>query len=340
MTSDAEYAVLNSQLPLGQGAVAFLRADNHFVTLAHVLHDAGYATLSAHPYKKGFWNRAVLHPRYGFERSLFAEELGPGPDDRLGSLRRRLLPAHGPRAGRAAAAMVRLPRHPQPAPPLRPLPRRAQAAYASARSRAPASATTCTACITSTARWRDLFAALDEAGLADDTIVAIYGDHDSRLPHTPELLRLAGIAAWTPAVPLQLDRIAGLVVLPGGQARGEVDAVGGHIDLAPTLLHYLGISAPRAFAGEALLPGRSERGFAAFSDGSAIGGGRAFTTAGRGVPLTGACFEHPSWRPLPLRECEALAQRAQDTLYVSRAVADHDLAHDLAALPPATPRAP
>ena len=41
MTSDAEYAALNSQLPLGQGAVAFLRADNHFHTLAHALHDAG-----------------------------------------------------------------------------------------------------------------------------------------------------------------------------------------------------------------------------------------------------------------------------------------------------------
>src|SRR5690606_11775996 len=40
---------------------------------------AGYATLSAHPYKRGFWNRATLHPRYGFDRSLFDRELGPGP---------------------------------------------------------------------------------------------------------------------------------------------------------------------------------------------------------------------------------------------------------------------
>ena len=34
MTSDAEYAVLNAHYPLSQGALAFLRADNTFVTAA------------------------------------------------------------------------------------------------------------------------------------------------------------------------------------------------------------------------------------------------------------------------------------------------------------------
>src|SRR5690606_9042128 len=79
-TSDAEYAVLNSQHPLGEGAICFLRADNSFYTLAHVLAERGYATLSAHPYKRGFWNRAALHPRYGFARSLFRRELGDGQE--------------------------------------------------------------------------------------------------------------------------------------------------------------------------------------------------------------------------------------------------------------------
>ena len=339
MTSDAEYAVLNSQLPLGQGAVAFLRADNRFVTLAHALRDRGYATLSAHPYKKGFWNRAVLHPRYGFDRSLFAEELGPGPTIGWGlsddAFFKRMLPelVALPRPWFAFLVTLSL-HHPYDHFPdalkqldLGALEGTALGNYLHGMHYLDRSLA-------------DLFASLEQAGLADDTIVAIYGDHHSRLPHTPELLRLASVTAWTPAVPLRLDRIAGLVVLPGGQVRGEVDAVGGHIDLAPTLLHYLGVPAPRSFAGAALLPGRTERGFAVFSDGSAIAGGRAFTAAGRGVPLTGACFEHPSWRPLPLGECDALAQRAQEALYVSRAVVDHDLAYDLAGETTATPREP
>ena len=336
MTSDAEYAALNSQLPLGQGAVAFLRADNDFYSLAHVLRDAGYATLSAHPYKKGFWNRATLHPRYGFSRSLFSEELGPGPvvgwglsDD---AFFQRMVPEllALPRPFFAFLVTLSL-HHPYDHFPdalkrlsLGPLEGSALGNYLHGMHHLDAAL----------AR---LFAALDAAGLRDTTAVALYGDHDSRLPPSPELLALAGVPVWTPATPLQLDRIAGLLVLPGRQAHGEVSAVGGHIDLAPTLLHYLGIPAPRCFAGTPLLPGQKEQGFAAFSDGSAIARGRAFAAAGRGVSLAGACYEHPSWRPLPLAECQAVVDRAQEALYVSRAVVDHDLARRLAATPPGPP---
>ena len=332
MTSDAEYAVLNSQLPLGQGAVAFLRADDHFLTLAHVLQNAGYTTLSAHPYKKGFWNRAVLHPRYGFSRSLFSEELGPGPvvgwglsDD---AFFQRMVPELQalPRPFFAFLVTLSL-HHPYDHFPaalkrlqLGPLEGSALGNYLHGMHYLDASL----------AR---LFAALEVAGLRQTTAVAVYGDHDSRLPASPELLTLAGAAAWTPATPLQLDRIAGLLVLPGGAVHGEVSAVGGHVDLAPTLLHYLGIPPARSFVGTPLLPGQNEQGLAVFSDGSAIARGRAFAAAGRGVSLAGACYEHPSWRPLPLAACQAVAERAQTALSVSRAIVDHDLARQLAAPP-------
>lgn len=328
MTSDAEYAALNSQLPLGQGAVAFLRADNHFHTLAHALHDAGYSTLSAHPFKKGFWNRALLHPRYGFDRSLFSEELGPGPvigwglsDD---AFFQRMLPelAALPRPFFAFLVTLSL-HHPYDHFPdalkqleLGALEGSALGNYLHGMHHLDGAL----------AR---LFAALGELGLADTTMVAIYGDHDSRLPLSPELLTLANAGSWTLATPIQQDRIAGLLVLPRAQVHGQVDTVGGHIDLAPTYLHYLGVPAPRSFIGRALLPGSTDPGFAVFSDGSAIGDGHAFTTAGRGVGQDGACFEHPSWRPAPLSECQSLIDRAQTTLSMSRAVVDHDLARPL-----------
>ena len=333
MTSDSEYAALNSQLPLGQGAVAFLRADNQFHTLAHALHDTGYSTLSAHPYKKGFWNRAVLHPRYGFSRSLFSEDLGPGQvvgwglsDD---AFFQRMLPELAALPGPFFAFLVTLSlHHPYDHFPdalkrldLGALEGSALGNYLHGMHHLDGAI----------AR---LFAALEELGLADTTAVMIYGDHDSRLPLGPELLTLAGVTTWTTATPLQQDRIAGLLVLPRSQdheaAHGEVTAVGGHIDLAPTLLHYLGVPTPRSFIGRPLLPAQPDPGFAAFSDGSAIGDGHAFAAAGRGVGQAGACFEHPSWRPVPLSNCQPLIDRAQTTLSMSRAVVDHDLARPLA----------
>jgi phosphoglycerol transferase MdoB-like AlkP superfamily enzyme len=225
MTSDAEYAALNSQLPLGQGAIAFLRADNHFLTLAHVLQGSGYATLSAHPFKKGFWNRAVIHPRYGFDRSLFAEELGPG---RVigwgladGDFFTRMVPelAALPRPFFAFLVTLSL-HHPYDHFPddlkqldLGRLEGSNLGNYLHGMHYLDRSL----------AR---LFADLAAADLLEHTVVAIYGDHDSRLPLGPDLLRLAGIAE-TPvasaALSVQLDRIAGVITLPGGQVRGDVN---------------------------------------------------------------------------------------------------------------------
>lgn len=342
MTSDAEYASLNSQLPLGQGAVAFLRADNNFSTLAHALRDAGYSTLSAHPFKKGFWNRAVVHPRYGFERSLFAEDLGPGPTVGWGlsdsAFFDRMLPelAALPQPWFTFLVTLSL-HHPYDHFPdalktleLGPLERTALGNYLHGMRYLDASLA-------------HLFAELAARGLLDHTVVAIYGDHDSRLPHDAELLRLAGVAetpAASPALALQLDRIAAIVSLPGGQVHGEVAAVGGHVDLAPTLLHYLGVAPPRGFVGRPLLPAVADDGFAVFSDGSAIGPGRVFAAASRAlgpgahgpseISHDGACFEHPSGRRLDRRACTDLSRRAHALLLISRTVTDHDLARPLA----------
>lgn len=349
MTSDAEYAFLNSQLPLGQGAVAFLRADNHFHTLAHALKDAGYSTLSAHPFKKGFWNRSILHPRYGFDRSLFAEELGPGPTVGWGlsddAFFARTLPAIAALPEPFFAFLITLSlHHPYDHFPdalkrleLGPLEGTALGNYLHGMHHLDAAVA-------------GLFADLEARGLRERTIVAIFGDHDSRLPLDADLLRLAAgpdladlaeTPTASPALALQLDRIAALVALPKGQVTGEVAAVGGHIDLAPTLLHYLGVAPPRGFVGRPLLPAASDAGFAVFSDGSAIDAGRVFAAPNRGhsnpssaawseISLDGACFERPGGRRLERSACMDLSRRAHDLLRMSRSVTDHDLARPLA----------
>lgn len=78
-TSDCEYEMLNSLHALEQGSVTFRRPNNHFVTIAHALVDEKYTTFSAHAFARGMWNRAILHPNYGFQSSAFDRELGTGP---------------------------------------------------------------------------------------------------------------------------------------------------------------------------------------------------------------------------------------------------------------------
>lgn len=329
MTSDAEYAILNSQYPLGQGAVAFLRAGNRFETVAHALEGAGYHTLSAHPYRRGFWNRAALHPSYGFERSLFDRELGPGPVIGWGLADEvffaRVLPelAALPRPFFAFLVTLSL-HHPYDHfPPglrrleLGPLEGTSLGNYLHGIHHLDAALA-------------GLFSDLEATGLADTTAVAIYGDHDARLGVTSEIAALAGSPAGSPSLPLRLERVPAFLVLPKGQAVGEVEAVGSHVDLGPTWLHYLGVAAPPAFVGRPLLPGRPGPGVAALADGSAIGDAQMFAAAGRDIPPGGACFDRSGAR-LEREACAELVARARRALSVSRAIVDHDLARELPA---------
>lgn len=327
MTSDAEYAILNSQYPLGQGAVAFLRANNRFETVAHALKAAGYSTLSAHPFKRGFWNRATLHPRYGFDRSLFDRELGPGPVIGWGladeAFFARMLPELAAAPRPFFALLVTLSLH-HPYDDFPPALRRLQLGALEGTSLG----NYLHGIHHLDAALAGLFAGLEAAGLADSTAVAIYGDHDARLGVTPEIAALAGEPAGSPSLPLRLERVPAFLVLPKGQVVGEVAAVGSHVDLAPTWLHYLGVAAPPAFIGRPLVPGQADPGVAALADGSAVGDGQLFAVAGRDIPPGGACFAASGAR-MEREACAALVQRARRALTVSRAIADHDLARTL-----------
>ncbi|MFZ6181987.1 sulfatase-like hydrolase/transferase [Nannocystis pusilla] len=327
MTSDAEYAILNSQYPLGQGAVAFLRAGNRFETVAHALKAAGYATLSAHPFKRGFWNRATLHPRYGFDRSLFDRELGPGPVIGWGladeAFFARMLPELAAAPKPFFAFLVTLSLH-HPYDEFPPALRRLQLGALEGTSLG----NYLHGIHHLDAALAELFAGLEAAGLADSTAVAIYGDHDARLGVTPEIAALAGEPAGSPSLRLRLERVPGFLVLPKGQVTGEVDAVGSHVDLAPTWLHYLGVPAPLAFVGRPLVPARAGPGVAALPDGSAVGDERLFAVAGQDIPPGGACFTAEGAR-IEREACTGLVERARRALAVSRAIADHDLARAL-----------
>ncbi|PRQ08820.1 sulfatase-like hydrolase/transferase [Enhygromyxa salina] len=332
-TSDAEYLVLNSQHPLGEGAVCFLRADNRFFTLAHVLHARGYSTISAHPYKRGFWNRAVLHPRYGFERSLFRRELGPGQETGWGladglffeRLLTELETLPQPWFGFAITLSLHHPYDEFPAQlselELGALEGTRVGNYLQAMNYFDRSLA-------------QLLDGLDDAGLLDHTVVALYGDHDARfeLDEYPEVIELAGADGWDPALFHRLERVPLFVRVPTQQrpAYGRVEVTGGQIDVAPTVLHALGIERSPGFVGQPLLPGMESQGFAAYPDGSAFGpvsidGGRMFVAVGHGIPREGGCFEFPDGGSRPLSECEALAERAREELSISRAVVDHDL---------------
>jgi phosphoglycerol transferase MdoB-like AlkP superfamily enzyme len=330
-SSDAEFAVLNSLLPLDRGAVAFRRPDNRFVALPAVLSRHGYTTVYAHPFERGFWNRGVLHPRYGFQRMLFAPELGPGEVIGWGLadevfFSRMVEPLH--RLSRPYFAfLITLGLH----HPFDLFPDRHKVLDVGEANGTPLG-NYIHAMHYFDASLAEFFAGLERAGMLADTVVALYGDHESGLGPDPRVLALAGLDAGDPSAEAKLRRVPFFVLVPGGMLAGEVPTVGGHVDVAPTLLALLGVEAPRSFIGSPLAPGRG--GFAVCNDGTAAGNDRIYVASGRGVPAQGACFGFPAGGARPLAECREVARRGGEELAYSRFVVIHDLAAEVAGLGP------
>jgi len=199
-SSDGEFAVLNSQHPLDRGAVAFRRPGNRFVTLASTLRQQGYATFSAHPFEKGFWNRGVLHPRYGFERMLFRDELGPGETIGWGLADGvffdRMVKALQQQRAPYFAFLITLGLH----HPFDLFPDRHKALEVGPLKDTPLG-NYIHAMHYFDASLAAFVAELERTGVLSNTVVALYGDHESGLLVDEPLLKLAGETRWSPRSP-------------------------------------------------------------------------------------------------------------------------------------------
>jgi phosphoglycerol transferase MdoB-like AlkP superfamily enzyme len=247
-TSDAEFTTLVSLLPLDHGAVAFRYPGNHYVGFPHVLGGHGYATLSAVPFEPGFWNRRVLHPSYGFQQSLFepdftmTEQIGWGLNDR--DFLQQMVPRLEKLPRPFCAWLITLSLH----HPFENFPDRHKVLTLGALEG------TSFGNYLHTMRFfdqalEDFKIALARDRVLDDTLIAVFGDHDAGFQ------RDAGKddeAPWT-----LKDRVPWFIRLPAGSSvtlRGPRSIAAGQTDFAPTLLALLGIDpAPLPYVGRNLL---------------------------------------------------------------------------------------
>jgi len=246
-TSDAEFTAMTSLLPLEHGAVAFLYPGNHYTALPRILSENGYSTLSAVAFEPGFWNRRVMHPVYGFQRSLFesdfqlTEQIGWGLNDR--GFLEQMLPRLVQQPRPFLAWLITLSLH----HPFDEFPERHKVLKLGAMEH------------TSFGNYLHAMRFVDDAlrvfvsglnaqGLLDDTVVVVFGDHDAGFVRSAAVAKAIGIAdgdlAWSrnDRIPLFI-RIPGASEQPAWQGGNAITA--GQIDFAPTLLAILGIDAAR-----------------------------------------------------------------------------------------------
>src|SRR5699024_1515703 len=86
------------------------------------------------------------------------------------------------------------------------------------------------------------FAQLKQAGLYEDTVIIIMGDHYGiSATHDKAMASYLGKDEITPYDHIQLQRVPLFIHIPGIDKGKVMSEIGGQIDLKPTILHLLGI---------------------------------------------------------------------------------------------------
>jgi len=340
-TSDAEFTTMTSLLPLDHGAVAFRFPGNHYAALPRVLTEHGYTTLSAVSFEPGFWNRQVMHPAYGFQRSLFepdfqmTEQIGWGLNDH--DFLQQMVPRLEQLGRPFAAWLITLSLH----HPFESFPDKHKVLKLGALEG------TSFGNYLHTMRFfdqalEDFKAALARDGLLDNSLLVVFGDHDAGFARDAALARTIGIgsgdAAWTlnDRVPLFIRAAgagrAGGAGAPGAAGREpSVDLAGdrsmpaGQTDLAPTLLALLGIDpAPLPYLGRNLLGAADDRPVPR-PYGDWLDAHHLFL-AGRGEASCYDLLRHLATAPSACAEQDARVRRVRD---LSRLIVIEDLQQPL-----------
>jgi phosphoglycerol transferase MdoB-like AlkP superfamily enzyme len=322
-SSDSELLTQVSLLPASGGAAAFRHAGNDFTGLAGVLAQHGYHTVSAVPYDGSFWNRRRTHAAFGYAKSLFAgdfsidETIGWGLNDR-GFLVQMATWLESEKQPFAAYLLTLSLHH-----PFEGFPEHHKHLDVGPWRGTPFGNFLHTMHFFDQAL-SDFVAELKRAGLADTTVIAVWGDHDAGFDWRPDVASVMGVphtsAGWylSQEVPVFI-RVPGIEAL-----RGERVVPAGHADVMPTLLALLGVDpAPYALIGRNLLGTPGE--VPVVGEYGCWRDARHLFLQGDGALRDGLCLDPTSMRTLPVSVCRPGFEQARQAEAASAMVLEYDL---------------
>lgn len=314
-TSDAEWTTLCSLQPLAVGSVFFRFGQFTQQCLPAILQQNGYTTVAYHANDSAFWNRLQTYPRLGIARfvaknDFVAEDhLAYGLSDGsflrqvLADLKRQKAPFFAHIVTLSSHHPFELPKHLRTLD-LADLDTQPVGDYLQAAHYVDA-------------QIGIFISGLRQARLLDTSVIVLFGDHDkgpiTDKPATEQVFgRIDGTAlralGWSRRVPL-------LVRLPNGRDYQDITGAAGNLDIAPTVLHLLGISAAdRDFLGHNLLDPADHP--VVFRNGAAVDRTHYAAPAPDGSGC-GFCFDRQTGSAVALSACATLWASAQTELEFS-----------------------
>ncbi|WP_407272127.1 LTA synthase family protein [Radiobacillus sp. PE A8.2] len=239
-TSDSEFLIENSLYPLPGGAVFFVRGENEYDAMPEILGEQGYYSAVFHANDSRFWNRNVMYDSLGYDN--FYDEsayevteqntVGWGLKDKeffdqsIKYLQSMSQPFY--------SKFITLTNH---------HPFELSAEEASIQKFNSESETVNN--YFQTVRYTDeaikqFFDELKQAGLYENSIIVLMGDHYGISAYENEALGEYLDKELTDYDTVQLQRVPFFIHIPGEDGK-VMSKIAGQIDVKPTLLHLLGV---------------------------------------------------------------------------------------------------
>lgn len=258
-TADAEFTALQSLLPLPHDVVNYKYAANTFHGLPHVLKAHGYTTAAYHGFRSDYYNRSLMMKAHGFdmfhggEQYYAVEKLALGLSDEafFAQTIAKLADLPEPFFSFIISLTSHFPFE---------LPSKHKKLKLSAKT--PKLLRSYFQSVHYTDQALQAFVhQLGEKGLLERSVLVLYGDHEGISPETMaqynELLDPAKDAAKRAYFAHTEGRKVPFILASGQELieglKPLTQQTGGLLDVAPTLLHLLGIARPKHMLGRSLL---------------------------------------------------------------------------------------
>lgn len=315
-TSDAEFLINNSLYPLGRGAVFLTHDTNEYQALPETLSQYGYFNSVLHANDKTFYNRDVMYPNLGYDKYFSFSDYNISIRNSVGwglkdidfveQSMNYITKFHEPFYSTIITLTNHFPFHLDEEDHLiEPF----DSESIILNQYFP------------TVRYTDeairvLVEKLKEAGLYENTMLVMYGDHYGIAnTHYEQLARFLDkeIDLYEE---VKLNRVPLIIHIPG--IKGEVlDTISGQIDVMPTLLNLLGIpERDHTMFGNDLFS-KDRKGFAVLRNGTVVTEENIF--------INETCLNYKNGEKIPLELCEPNRERGAWELYFSDKIIYRDL---------------
>lgn len=240
-TSDAEFMLENSLFGLPKGSAFITKGQNTYQAAPAMLKDKGYTSAVFHGNDATFWNRSEIYKTFGYDH-FFDIESYTGLSE----------------ADMAEYGVMDKPFFEQSATLLESLPEPFYTKFITVAHHFPykidqdlttiEKGTTGDSSVDNyfqTARYADeaiegFFEELEQSGLADNTMIVMYGDHYGISDNHNQAMEQVLSKEITPVENTKLQRVPLFIHVPGVEG-GLNHTYGGQIDLLPTVMHLLGV---------------------------------------------------------------------------------------------------